>query len=136
VSGQNLEWFFDQAVYGRGVLDYEVESASTRRAAGGTYYSQVVLARKAEVKFPMDLLVAFGDGTIQRQVWDGQAVSQTITFNTSAPLTYAALDPDKKLVMEVNAVDNSLTVRPEVTPLTRFASRWLFWMQAILDLGF
>jgi aminopeptidase N len=135
VSGQNLKWFFDQAVYGRGVLDYAVESASTRRAEGGDYHSEVVLARKGEVTFPMDLLVAFGDGTVQRQVWDGQAVSQTLTFDTPAPLSYAALDPDKKLVMELDSVDNSLTVQPAVAPLARFASRWLFWMQAILDFG-
>jgi hypothetical protein len=94
-----------------------------------------VLARKGEVTFPMDLLVAFGDGTVQRQVWDGQAVSQTLTFDTPAPLSYAALDPDKKLVMELDSVDNSLTVQPAVAPLARFASRWLFWMQAILDFG-
>ncbi len=136
VSGQNLEWFFDQAVYSRGVLDYAVESVSTRRVEGGAYHSNVVLARKGEVTFPMDLLVAFGDGAVQRQVWDGQALSQTLTFDTPAPLTYAALDPDKKLVMELDTVDNSLTVQPAVGPLVRFASRWLFWMQAILDFGF
>jgi aminopeptidase N len=136
VSGQNLKWFFDQAVYGRGVLDDAVESANTRRADGGTYHSEVVLVRKGEVKFPMDVLVAFGDGTTQRQVWDGQAISQTLTFDTSAPLAYAALDPDKKFAMELDTVDNSLTVQPEVAPLMRFASRWLFWMQAILDFAF
>lgn len=136
LSGQNLKWFFDQAVYGRGVLDYAVESANTRRADSRTFHSEVVLARKGEVKFPVDVLVAFGDGTTRRQVWDGQAVSQTLTFDTPAPLAYAALDPDKKFTMEVNTVDNSLTVQPQVAPLMRFATRWLFWMQAILDLGF
>ncbi len=136
VSGQNLGWFFDQAVYGRGVLDYAVESAITRRVEGGAYHSKVVLARKGEVTFPVDLLVAFSDGTAQRQAWDGQAASQTLTFDTSAPLAHAALDPDKKFAMELNTVDNSLTVQPEAAPLMRFASRWLFWMQAILDLGF
>jgi hypothetical protein len=95
-----------------------------------------VLARKGEVSFPVDLLVAFSDGAVRRQVWDGQAMSQTLTFDTPAPLTYVALDPDKKLVMELDTVDNSLTVQPAVAPLVRFASRWLFWMQAILDFGF
>jgi len=136
VSGQNLGWFFDQAVYGRGVLDYAVESAITRRADGTTYHSKVVLARKGEVEFPVDVLVTFSDGTARRQVWDGQAVSQTLMFDTAAPLAYAALDPDKKFAMELNTVDNSLTVQPEAAPLMRFASRWLFWMQTILDLGF
>jgi hypothetical protein len=136
VSGQNLEWFFDQTVYGRGVLDYAVESAITQRADSSTFHSQVVLARKGEVKFPVDVLATFSDGTTRRQVWDGQAISQTLIFDTSAPLAQAALDPDKKFTMELNTVDDSLTVQPETPSLMRLASRWLFWMQVILDFGF
>ena len=62
---------------------------------------------------------------------------QSFFYGTGARFAdaYVALDPDKKFVMEVNASDNSLTVRTQVAPLVRFASRWLFWMQAILDLG-
>jgi len=135
VSGRDLSWFFDQAVYGRGVLDYAVESIDTRRASS-MYRSQVVLVRKGEVKFPVDVLIAFGDGSTQRLEWDGQTISHTLTFETSAPLAFAALDPDKKLALEVNTTDNSLTIRSQVAPLLRFASRWLFWMQAILDCGF
>jgi len=130
-----LKWFFDQTVYGSGVLDYAVESARTQRD-GGRYRSQVVLTRRGEIKFPVDVLAAFGDGSTQRQVWDGQAVSQTLAFETPAPLAYAALDPDKKFVMEVNTVNNSLTVQPEIAPLLRLGSRWLFWVQAILGFGF
>jgi len=135
VSGRDLKWFFDQTVYGKGVLDYAVESVNTRRD-GNQHSSEVVLDRKGEVQFPVDVLIAFDDGTTQRQVWDGRAISQTLTFDTRAPLAYAVLDPDKKFTIEVNTTDNSLTVQPEVTPLVRLASRWLFWMQAILDFGF
>jgi hypothetical protein len=135
VSGRDLKWFFDQTVYGKGVLDYAVESASTRRD-GNKYHSAVVLERKGEVKFPVDVSASFADGTQQRQVWDGQAISQTLTFDTRAPLAYAAVDPDLKFAMEVNTTDDSLTVQSQIEPLARLASRWLFWMQTILDLGF
>jgi len=134
VSGRDLKWFFDQTVYGKGVLDYAVESVKTQREEN-TYRSQVVLARKGEVVFPIDVLVVFADGSTQRQVWDGQAASQTLTFETPAPLAYVALDPESKFAMELDTVNNSFTVQPEAAPLTRFASRWLFWMQAILDFG-
>jgi hypothetical protein len=135
VSGHDLKWFFDQVVYGKGVLDDAVESVHTQ-PADGKYQSQVVLARKGEVKFPVDVLLAFGDGSTQRTEWDGQAISQTLTFSATAPPAYAALDPDHKFTMETDTVDDSLTVQPEVTPLLRLSSRFLFWMQAILDFGF
>ena len=135
VSGRDLKWFFEQTVYGKGVLDYAVESVKTQRE-GGQYQSHVALARRGEVKFPVDVLAAFADGSTQRQVWDGQAVSRTLAFETSAPLAYAALDPESKFAMELDTVNNSLAVQTEAAPLIRFASRWLFWMQAILDSGY
>jgi len=135
VSGRDLAWFFDQTVFGRGVLDYAVESVKTQ-PNGSQYHSQVVLSRKGEVQFPVEVLVSFADGSTRRQVWDGQAVSQTLTFETAAPLSYTALDPERKWAMELDAVNNSLTLQPQVAPLVRFASRWLFWMQAIGDFGY
>jgi hypothetical protein len=134
-SGRDLRWFFDQTVYGQGVLDYAVESVNTQ-PQNGQYHSEVVLARKGEVKFPVDMLATFVDGTAQRQVWDGLAVSQTLAFETAAPLVSAIVDPDHKFAMETNTTDDSLTVQPEAGPLARFATRWLFWMQAIFDFGF
>jgi len=134
VSGRDLKWFFDQTVYGRSVLDYAIESVGTQRAEG-RYRSKVVLVRRGEVKFPVDVLAAFGDDSTQRQMWDGEALSQTLTFDTSAPLAYVALDPDRKFTMETDTVNDSLTVQPELAPLLRLGSRWLFWMQAILDFG-
>lgn len=135
VSGRDLTWFFDQTVFGRGVLDYAVESVETQ-PHDGQYHSKVVLARKGEIQFPVEVLVAFADGSTRRQMWDGQALSQTLTFETSAPLAYAALDPERKWAMELDTVNNSLTIQPQIAPLARFASRWLFWMQAIGDFGF
>ncbi len=135
VSGRDLAWFFDQTVFGRGVLDYAVESVKTQ-PNGGQYQSKVVLSRKGEVQSPVDVLVAFADGSAQQQVWDGWAFSQTLTFETSVPLAYVVLDPERKFAMELDAVNNSLTLQPQVAPLARFASRWLFWMQAIGDFGY
>jgi hypothetical protein len=134
VSRRDLKGFFDQTVYGHGVLDYAVESVRTRRA-DGRYRSEVVLARRGEVQFPVDVLMVFTDGSTQRQVWDGETLSQTLALETSAPLAYAALDPDRKFTMETNTINNSLTVQPELGPLLRLGSRWLFWMQAVMDFG-
>jgi hypothetical protein len=81
------------------------------------------------------VLMVFTDASTQRQVWDGETLSQTLALETSAPLAYAALDPDRKFTMETNTINNSLTVQPELGPLLRLGSRWLFWMQAVMDFG-
>lgn len=127
VSGQKLDWFFNQAVYGKGTLDYAVESVSSERQADGTYQSQVVVTNKAQVSFPVDVRVAFADGTRVDETWDGQD-SHTFTYNRAAPLAWANIDPEHKLAMELTTLDNSRTVQPQ-WPALRIGSRIMFWLQ-------
>src|SRR6266853_1822883 len=66
VSGQNLRWFYDQAVYGTQVLDYEVFRARSDRLdwylkkqpgekKGETMYRSTILVhRKGDFIFPVD----------------------------------------------------------------------------------
>lgn len=131
VSGQPLDWFFDQAVYGAGVLDYVVESATSERQADGTYQSQAVVASRGEVAFPVQVRAAFADGTQVDEMWDGQA-TRTFTYRRAAPLAWVQIDPERRLAMELYPLDNSCTLEPQRGPLLRIGSRVLFWLQNVL----
>lgn len=129
VSGQRLDWFFDQAVYGEGVLEYAVESVSSERQPDGIYSSQVSVVSKGDVAFPVDVQVAFADGTRMDEMWDGKA-ARTFTYNRAAPLAWAHIDPQRKLAMELSTLDNSRTLEPQ-WPALRIGSRILFWLQNV-----
>ncbi len=130
VSGQQLDWFFDQAIYGSGVLDYAVVSVSSERQADGAYASRVSVANKGDMAFPTELRIAFADGRQIGETWLGQ--TGEFTFTHTAPLAWAHIDPDRKLALELNLLDNSRTLEPQSGALARLASRILFWMQNLL----
>lgn len=133
ISGQQLDWFFDQAIYGSGTLDYAVEAVSSERQPNGNYESQIVVTSKGQVAFPTELRVAFTDGRQTSAIWDGrvdQAIGRQIfTYTHSASLAWAHLDPDRKLAMELVTLDNSRALAPQYGSTARIGSRILFWIQ-------
>ena len=77
VSGRNLDWFFNQFIYGTGVVDFAVKSISYYRetdlnTGASTYLTKVVVMRNGEVKMPVDLQLSLEDGSAVDTVWDGQ----------------------------------------------------------------
>jgi hypothetical protein len=85
VAGQNLDWYWNQAVRGTQVLDYRIQRAEGYRAdwadknapkkekKGETeYVSIVAVHRRGDFVLPVTLEVKFDNGEILREHWDGQ----------------------------------------------------------------
>ncbi|OGO39824.1 MAG: hypothetical protein A2Z04_00505 [Chloroflexi bacterium RBG_16_57_9] len=133
VSGENLDWFFQPLVYGTGVVNYAVNDASTRRESGG-YTSRVVVTRLGDVSLPVEVQVDFADGSTRLERWDGRATRQEFTYHTAAPLVSALADPQRKLAVEVNILDNGWTVATAEGPPLELSGRWLGVVQGLLQL--
>jgi len=134
VSGEDMRWFFDGLVYGTDIVDYSVVRAETQRQKDGRYASKVVIERKGDVIIPVEILFCFGDGSTKREKWDGMGKTVEYTYSTPSPLVSAMADPEGKLAIELNILDNDRTVNAQHGPLADLSSRWLFWMQNILQL--
>ncbi len=133
VSGENLDWFFKPLVYGTGVVDYAVNHASTHRDADG-YTSRVVVTRLGDVTLPVEVQVDFADSSTRLERWDGQATQKEYTYQTAAPLVSALADPQRKLAVEVNVLDNGWTVATAEGPPLELSGRWLGFVQGLLQL--
>src|SRR5947209_15461117 len=87
VSGKNLRWYFDQAVYGTQVLDYEVlkiqsdpvdwykprdQRKAAEKSGSEVYRSSVLIQRKGDFIFPVDVEIRFENGEKVREHWDGR----------------------------------------------------------------
>ncbi len=119
VSGKNLRWYYDQAVYGTQVLDYEIQSAHSDRVdwyqenppkdkKGETVYrSEVMVHRKGEFMFPVDVLVKFDDGEQVRERWDGQDRWIRYSYEKKAKLLSAEVDPDHAIWLDKDFYNNS-----------------------------
>jgi hypothetical protein len=141
VAGQNLRWYFDQAVYGTQAFDYEVMSIASRpadwyeapkqRKRGGEveYESTVMLHRKGDFIFPVDALITFDDRTKVREHWDGQDRWIRFHYLRKAKVASAEIDPDHRIQLDRDNFNNSRTREANLAPARKLANYWAFVTQ-------
>jgi len=156
VSGTDLTWFFDQVYRGSEAFDYEVSSVASERvevegfvAQGGRgnleyvagdeeperYRTEVVVRRNGGAVFPVEVLLVFEDGSEVRKEWDGASRWELYVEERPSRLDYAVVDPDRKLVLDVNYTNNSRRLDPQSTLTARkWASKWMIWLQDLLTM--
>jgi aminopeptidase N len=127
VSGQDLAWFFDGLVYGDGVLNYAVTAVGEH---------SVTVARQGDLRVPTEVLVAFADGSSELEPWAGQEREKTFAYPDRAPVRSAEVDPEGKIVVDLQRGDNGLSRRLEVVPWLAIVSRLVYGLQnALLSMG-
>ena len=157
VSGQDLDWFFDQ-VYGDSVtFDYLIHSVSSEPAGlegltksgegfvfaepaaaeenGETIYrTEVAVRRSGEGYFPVDVLMVFEDGHEIRHRWEDEDRWKVFVEERPAKLRHAIVDPDRVLQLDLNYTNNSRLLEPAtVVPAVKWASKWMIWLQDFLE---
>jgi hypothetical protein len=161
VSGRDMTWFFDQAHRSSEVFDYAVQSVSSFPAApegfvetggkltyageeakatngangksGKIYRTQVIVRRNGGAIFPVEVLVVFANGDSVRENWDGKERWKLFAYEKPARLNYAAVDPERKLILDVDYTNNSKLMKPAAAlPARKWASKWMIWLQDLL----
>jgi hypothetical protein len=146
VSGQNLRWYFDQAVYGTQVLDYEVmkiqaypvdwykpkkDRQAAEKGGNAVYRSSVLIHRKEDFSSPVDVEVRFENGEKVREHWDGRDRWIRYEYEKKSKIAAVELDPEHKIHIDRDNFNNSKT--PErhsratwkLTNYFTFATQWL-----------
>jgi hypothetical protein len=147
VSGKDLRWYFNQAVYGTQVLDYEVLSANSypinwfeekkKDKKGGKdakdsdtiYQSYVTVHRKGDFVMPIEVEVTFDNNEKVREPWDGQSRWTRFSYQKKAKVISAEIDPDHTIYIDRDNFNNSLLVEPNPKPTHKLSTYWLFLTQ-------
>lgn len=152
-AGQDMSWFLDQFVYSSGKLDYAVEKIRSRKeqplkgflsgiyqdskkkeAAETVYKSEVLVRRLGEVCLPVEVLVVFEDGKKIVEHWDGKYRWKRFSYTGPARIQKAVVDPDFKLVIDINRTNNSMMRKANTLAPLKWTSNWLLWLQHLLEL--
>jgi hypothetical protein len=150
VSGKDLRWFFDQAVYGTNVLDYEIFRARSNRLdwyakdppkekKGETMYRTMVLVhRKGDFIFPVDTEIKFDNGESVTEHWDGKDRWVRYMYDKKAKLVSAQIDPESAVRLDKDFFNNSYVSEEDTrarwklvncwTWITQMLSQWLAWL--------
>lgn len=158
--GENLDWFFDQVIYGTQVCDYKVvfiyngrqrnpigifennkgkKRWRDRRAEEDetedveTYNSRILLERVGDMIAPVEILVRFDNGDEIREQWDGKSQNHELIYEGPEKVVSAHIDPEQIMYMDIDLNNNSYTTQPDELPVWKWASKVLFWMQNALQ---
>ncbi len=146
VSGKDLRWYFNQAVYGSQVLDYEIQNVKSfpvswyeeekkdkKKDKGSkddtVYQSYVSVHRKEDFVMPVEIEVKFDNGEKVREHWDGQSRWTRFSYVKQAKVVSAEIDPDHTILLDRNNFNNSYVVEENPKPTYKLSTYWLFVTQ-------
>ena len=152
-ADRDMSPFLDQVIYGSGQLDYGIGQAESRRPPAGhglyegrflkghtapgaddLFETEVVVRRFGEVTIPVEVLFQFEDGREIREIWNGEYRWRKFLFTHAAKLNRVIVDPDFKLVLDVNRTNNSRILKPDRLSPFKWTTRWLMWLQHALEM--
>jgi hypothetical protein len=151
VSGRDLRWYFNQAIYGSPVMDYKVLKIDSspvnwfeeqKKGAGKknvkdkdkdtVYRSYVWLQRKEDFVMPVDVEIKFDNGEKIREHWDGvNRWTRLGPYEKKTKVASAEIDPDHNIHIDRNDFNNSYTVEPNGLPASKLMNYWLFVTQCL-----
>jgi hypothetical protein len=143
VSGKDLKWYFDQAIYASPVLDYKVlkiesypvnwyreKNPSFAKPDKNTVYRSFVwLQRKEDFVMPVEVEIKFDDGGKVRERWDGTSRWTKFEYEKKAKVVSAEIDPDHTIQIDRNNFNNSQTVEPNPKPARKLENYFMFISQ-------
>jgi hypothetical protein len=153
---QDLAWFVGPVFHGAGGVDYAVRTATCeprheppRGVFGsgddrttvddarqtGAYRCEVVIVNGGSIAVPVDVELRFADGSAVRETWDhrGGARWKRFELDRSSPLTEVVIDPDRRVVIADDPLDDHLRMSPDTSASWRAGARVGFWTQTIMQ---
>jgi hypothetical protein len=160
-SGRDLGWFFGQFLWSPDKLDYGISSlrareimepagvfddqaepaaakpskAETAISTAKSYRNEVVAVRYGELTLPQEVLITFENGEKIRETWDGKGRWRRFVYVKATKVLSAVVDPDHKMILDVNYTNNSKTLRPEKAGILKASLGFMSWLQGILSLA-
>ena len=138
--GPDMNWFFHETLDSTGICDYELTALysfpNEEEDSSKDRYTTVVLAsRLGEVATPVEIEVTFTDGSTARQQWSGQERYTKLTFTSPTRAVNAVIDPDHRIALDVNVLNNSRALDPSSSVVNRYFTKVLFWVQNLFQMA-
>ena len=150
---EGMDWYFDQVLFGTGLCDYAVASIENERtrsrrgffknidaceideaSAPDLYTSTVILHRLGEVRLPIEVKSTKADGSSEIYNWDGLERSAEIVVTGEQKVISAEVDPEYKISLDHNYLNNSYSVEQNLGPVRSLSARFITALQHSFEL--
>ncbi len=108
----------------------EMESAPAEE-----WINTVVLTRAGHVQVPVEVRLTFENGDEQTIEWAGELPRHRLTVAHESRLLKAAVDPDRKLWLDTNGVNNSTYRQSGSSASWKWGAFWMSWLQHVLEMA-
>jgi hypothetical protein len=151
--GTDMNWFFSQTLYGTGICDYKVSNIRNRKYwepkgkiesidtvqsvwpnTDSLFIAAAQLERTGEVMLPVDVLIHFTNGDEILEKWDGKERYKDFKYTGYREIQWVKIDPEFKIRMDVNYINNSMTIEPHKALLHRLMNKMLSFIQFYLSI--
>ncbi len=159
-AGEDLGWFFDQALKGDAIVDWAVADVVHREKSssegmmwdGGRWVEpagekgdsedddtsgepeawdiNADIMRRGDFRGPIEVMFRFSDGREERRTWDGQDRWVRFEFSSSERLASVVIDPEGVWALEGERKNNYWRDQPD----SGVATRRLWWATAAMRL--
>jgi Peptidase family M1 domain len=150
--GPDMNWFFDETLYGTGICDYKVlnffnyklratgengnpaDSLKRESAWRDSIYKSVVeLERTGDIILPVEVLVRFNNGEEVTESWDGKSRVKDFSYTGKRMIDWVKIDPEYKIALDVDYINNSMTGTPDRVPVRSFTDKLISLMQFFIS---
>jgi hypothetical protein len=152
--GIDMNWYFDQVLYGSGTCDYKVLSVSNSKITGysgiiegdtvafkrsdrktdSLYKASVRIERVGDVMLPIEVLVGFDNGDELKEQWDGKARFIDFEYEGTRKVIRAVIDPENKIDMDVNRINNSWGRDDSFPAARRMMTKYITLIQLLISM--
>lgn len=131
-SAADLSWFLSQALDSTKKLDYAVSANSyelDQNDSKPLYRTDVVVERKGEFVFPVELEIAFENGEKIHEHWHGEDRWKRFTYDGGSELLFARIDPADKILLDQSKFNNSILAKNDRRATRKLTAYWIVAVQ-------
>jgi hypothetical protein len=113
-------------------VDAAKKELDALKANKQVYATVVVVRRSGGVRLPVEVAFKFEGKPVERQTWNGREPTTTFRFERPEKLEWVDVDPDRKIALDVNWLNNGRRLTPDGRPAASWTARWLFMVQHLI----
>jgi hypothetical protein len=156
VAGERWAAILRRVLFSAGSVDYAVASAATgpaeppagwienagrttevvppRGRKAGAFDTDVVVERRGEIVFPVEVRLEFEGKKSWETTWDGEARWLRLHVDAGPKLVRALVDPREKVLLDSDRNNDGWVVRGDAAAANLWTARAFFWAENLLDL--
>ncbi len=78
------------------------------------------------------MLIHFKNGNELLESWDGKSRYKDFFYDGKGKVEWVKIDPEYKIVMDVNFINNSMTLSPDRVPVRRISGKLTTLLQLFI----